>query len=79
MSKWTLERKAKFQATMKAKKAGGKKPKPGSSRGTNKTILIYLRQAKKAMLKELRTGQVKDLTESNLLTLLALKEAESTD
>lgn len=78
-TKWTPERLAKFQATMKARKKSAKTTKPKSSRGISRTTLIYLRQAKKAMFRELRTGKVKDLTESNLLTLLALREAESGD
>lgn len=81
-SAWTAERTARFKKTMALRRAERERedklqdrPKPKKEgSGVSKFALVYLKQAKKDIIQRLRDGG--DLNDSDLLTLLALRELE---
>ena len=73
---WTTERLKKFQKTMKArKKAGLIHPGgPGKKKSGPRDVHIYLRHAKRAIMRDVRSGG--DIGDGALYTLLALNALE---
>jgi hypothetical protein len=79
MAKWTPEQRAKFRATMKAKrKAQGDGVKRKYARRAaapvSRDVLIYLTHAEKEIIRQLKEGRAKRISRQDLMVLLALSE-----
>jgi phage FluMu gp28-like protein len=74
-AKWTAEQKAKFKATMAARRAA-KETKNPEYAGRMEDAAGYLRQAVRVQEQLLREGKIKRRDAAHLLAELALKTLE---
>lgn len=79
--KWSKAQRAKFKATMRAKRAGRQRLKHLQARGRRQPgpqgdAIVLLRQAQQAATKQLRDGHIKEFDNAHLLSMIALRTLE---
>jgi hypothetical protein len=74
--KWTPQQRAKFIATMKARRSAVQTPKVATvqrPQGSRETIVL-LQQGEASIFKDIRDGKIKHLRRDQILSLLVLDD-----